>query len=216
HRALEQVVSARHVLQLGWKYPIVGVKGPFGPARILLDATLDETRDGALRAADRAVQQDHAAFGAVAFGRALEHVHETHERDVEAEDGVAPAVVLVLEEVVADEPLLVVDVLFLPVGQDHVVNALEGRAGDRGVLAHQRQVVLEAAGPVQLGILLAVLHSGDLADQWWRISGRRIWCLAGRGIRQGHRAISFAKREEHEEGGTTKTGENDYRGTAPG
>jgi hypothetical protein len=81
------------------------------------------------------VQQDHAALGAVALGRAVQHADQPHERDVEAEDGVAPAVLFVLEEVVADQPLLVVDVLFLPVRQDHVVDALERAAHDRRILA---------------------------------------------------------------------------------
>jgi hypothetical protein len=57
---------------------------------------------------------------------------------------------LVLEEVVADELLLVVDVLLGPVADDHVVDALVRVARDLRVLAHDLQVVLEGALPVQL------------------------------------------------------------------
>ena len=44
------------------------------------------------RRADRPVQEDHALLRAVALCRRLEHVHQAHERDVEAEDGVGVAV----------------------------------------------------------------------------------------------------------------------------
>ena len=165
HRALEQRRPAGDVLQRLGQHPLVGVERALGRARVLLEAALDEARDGRLRAADRPVQQDHAPLGAVALGRALQHADQPHERDVEAVDGVAPAVVLVLEEVVADEPLLVVDVLFLAVGQDHVVDALERGAGHRRVLADQVEVVLEGARPVELGVLLEVLQRRDLRDQ---------------------------------------------------
>ena len=68
---------------------------------------------------------------------------------------------LVLEEVVADELLLVVDVLLGPVADDHVVEALVRVARDLRPLADDRQVVLEAALPVQLAVQLEVLHRGD-------------------------------------------------------
>jgi hypothetical protein len=58
------------------------------------------------------VQQDDALLGAVALGRALEHVHEPHQRDVEAEDGVLAArCERIVGRTVADQLLLVVDVL---------------------------------------------------------------------------------------------------------
>src|SRR5262249_27798578 len=69
------------------------------------------------------------------------------------------------------------------VRQDHVVDALEGGARDGRVLADQRQVVVEGAGPVQLRVLLEVLERGDLGDQRGRI--------AGFDFRSGHRAFSF-------------------------
>ena len=181
HRALEGRGAGRDVGQLLGQHPVVGVERPLGRPRVLLHPALHQPGDGRLRAADRPVQQDHAALGAVALGRALQHADEPHERDVEAEDGVAPGVLLVLEEVVADEPLLVVDVLLLPVRQDHVVDALEGAARDRRVLANQRQVVLEAAAPVELGELLQVLERGNFGDQRGGVTR-----LAGR-FGNGHR-----------------------------
>jgi hypothetical protein len=62
------------------------------------------------------VQQDDALLGAVAMRRGLEHVDQLHQRHVEAEHRVAPAVPLVAEEVVAHQPLLVVDVFGRPRG----------------------------------------------------------------------------------------------------
>jgi hypothetical protein len=92
--------------------------------------------------------------------------------------------VLVLEEVEAREPLLVVDVLFLAVREDHVVDPLERAAGHRRVLADQVEIVLERARPVELGVLFQVLQRRDLGNQRrgvyrgvsvarWRIGRRR-------------------------------------------
>ena len=55
------------------------------------------------------------------------------ERLVEAEDGVLAAVSRVVEELVADDLLLVDDDLLGPVAEDHVVEPLVGGAGDLGV-----------------------------------------------------------------------------------
>ena len=161
----EHLVPAGDVRQLLRHVPLVGVERALGRARVLLEALLEQARDGRLRRADRAVQQDDALLGAVALRRRLEDVDQLHERDVEAVDRVAPAVLLVLEEVVADQLLLVVDVLFLAVRQDHVVDALERGARDLRVLADDLQVVLEGAVPVQLLVLAVVLQRRDLRGQ---------------------------------------------------
>jgi hypothetical protein len=110
---------------------------------------------------DRPVQQDDALLGPVSLRRALEDVDQLHQRHVQAEDRVPAAVGLVVEEVVADEPLLVVDVFRLPVAEDHVVDALEGRAGDARVLTDDLQVFLERSLPVQLLEAGLVLEGGD-------------------------------------------------------
>ncbi len=69
--------------------PVEGVERPFARARVVLDPLLQEARDRALRRADRPVEKDDALLGAVPFARRAEHVDESHQRDVEAEDGVA-------------------------------------------------------------------------------------------------------------------------------
>ena len=165
HRRGEHLVPAGDVRQLLRHVPFVGVERALGRARILLEALLEQARDRRLRRADRAVQEDDALLRAVALRRRLEDVDQLHQRNVEAVDGVAPAVLLVLEEVVADQLLLVVDVLFLSIRQDHVVDALERGARDLRVLAHDLQVVLERAGPVQLLVLAEVLQCRDLRGQ---------------------------------------------------
>ena len=69
-----------------------------------------------------------------------------------------PPFVLVLEEVVADELLLVVDVLLGAVADDHVVDALERVARDLRALADDLEVVLEGAFPRKIAVELEVLH----------------------------------------------------------
>jgi hypothetical protein len=75
-----------------------------------------------------------------------------------------PAVDLVLEEVVADELLLVVGVLLGPVPDDHVVGALEGVARHLRLLAHDREVFLEGTLPHEIAVEVEVLHGGDPPD----------------------------------------------------
>ena len=59
---------------------------PASVLRVLFQAALQQPGDGALGAADRAVQQQHAPLGAVALGGRLEGVHQLHQRPVEAVD----------------------------------------------------------------------------------------------------------------------------------
>ena len=110
------------------------------------------------------MQKQHALLGAVALRRRLEHVRQLHERDVEPEDGVDAAVLLVVEEVVVDDLLLVFEILPRSLGQDHVVDALERRARDLGVVAHDLKVVLEAPLPVLVAKASQVLQLPDQLD----------------------------------------------------
>ncbi len=160
HRAREPVdvvVDAG----LGQAHPFEREERAVRRARVLLRPLLEEARDGALRGAHRPVQEDDALLRAVSLGGGLEHVHQAHQRDVEAEDGVGAGVLLVLEEVVTDELLLVVDVLLGPVADDHVVKPLVRVARHLRLFANDSQVLLEAAFPVQLAIQLEILHRGD-------------------------------------------------------
>src|SRR6185369_12221795 len=164
HGALHALLVERAVGALLLDVPAEGVGRALGRLAVLLHALLEEAGDGALARAHRSVEEDDALLGAVQLRGGLEDVHQLHQRDVEAEDRVAATEALVAEEVVADELLLVVDVLRLPVAEDHVVDPLEGGAGHPRVLANQIQVVLEAPLPVQLRVLLAVLELRDALD----------------------------------------------------
>src|SRR5262249_27547967 len=113
---------------------------------------------------DGTVEEDDALLRAVPLGGRLEDMHQTHERDVEAEDAVGAAARLVLEEVVADELLLVVGVLLDPVADDHVVRALEGVARDLRVLTDDVEVVLERALPREIAVKREILHRSDTLD----------------------------------------------------
>src|SRR6185503_11384146 len=113
---------------------------------------LEQPRNGALARAHGAVQQDDATLWPVPFGRGLEHVHEPHERDVETEDAVLALVYLVPEEVVADELLLVVYVLFSAVRDDHVVHALKGVTRDLRPVSNDGEVLFERALPREVAV----------------------------------------------------------------
>ena len=89
HRRREHLAAAGELAQRARQRPVVRVERAVGRARVLLDALLELARDRRLRRADRAVQQDDAALGAVALRRALQHVHQPHQRHVEAEHRVA-------------------------------------------------------------------------------------------------------------------------------
>src|SRR5262249_55962770 len=164
HRALHPLGVDDAVGALLLDIPAEGVGRALGALAVLLHALLEEAGDGALARAHRAVEEDDALLGAIQLRRRLEDVHQLHQRDVEPEDRVAAAEALIAEEVVADELLLVVDVLRLPVAEDHVVDPLEGGARHPRVLPDEVEVVLEAPLPVQLRVLLAVLELRDSLD----------------------------------------------------
>ncbi len=150
--AVHRVLEPGAVLALpgeGEEHALVG-------ARVFLQAALEQAGDGALGRADRAVQQQHAAFGAVALGGRLEGVDQLHQRAVEAVDAVAVLGGELGEELVADDLFLVLVDLLGAVRQDHVVEALVGGAGHLGVLAHDVQVLLERPFPVLLAIVAEI------------------------------------------------------------
>jgi hypothetical protein len=58
--------------------------------------------------------------------RGAQHVNEAHQRDVEAEDGVLAAIERIFEERIANQPLLVVDVLFLAEAEIREIMSMAG------------------------------------------------------------------------------------------
>ncbi len=163
HRAGEDVVAAGQA-RVGEVHPLVGEELALRCARVGLDALLEESRDGALRGADRSVQEDDALLGPVVLGGGAEHVHQPHQWDVEPEDGVFAFADRVFEEGVSNQPLLVVDVLLFAVAHDHVVEPLEGVPGHLGAFANHLQVFLEATLPVEVPIAIVVLERSDARD----------------------------------------------------
>ncbi len=164
HRARETLGLRAGHADVAEIHPVEGVERAVGRPRVRLEALLQHARDRRLRRADRAVQQDDALLGAVAFARCLQHVHEPHERNVETEHRVTPRVHLVLEEVVPNELLLVVGVLLGPVANDHVVDPLERVARDLRGLADELEIIFERPFPREVAVEVVVLHLGDLLD----------------------------------------------------
>jgi len=123
HRApLDGLVPDRVEVRL----PPERVERAFRLARVLLGALLEEARDGGLRRAHRAVQEQDALFRPVAEGGGLDVVDEPHERGIEAEHGVAPVVHGIVEEPIVRVALVLAGVLRHPVREDHVVEPLVG------------------------------------------------------------------------------------------
>ena len=105
------------------------------------------------------MKQDHAPLWTVALGCSLEHVHQSHQRNVETEDAIFAALEFIAKEVVSDELLLVVDVFLGPEGQHHVVDTLECISRHLRALGDYLQVVFETAFPREVAIQVVVLHA---------------------------------------------------------
>jgi len=91
-------------------------------------------------------------------------VDKVHQGLVDPENGVLPAVVRVVEELVMDDLLLLLDDLLGPVRHDHVIHPLKCRAGDLRALGHDIQVVLKTPLPIQplkITQILALRDQGD-------------------------------------------------------
>ncbi len=110
------------------------------------------------------MQQQHPLLGSVPLGRRLEDVDQLHQRDVETEDGVHAAVVLVVEEVVVQDSFLVFVVFPRSLQEEHVVDALERRARHLRVVPDDLEVVLEASFPVLVAEAPQVLQPADQLD----------------------------------------------------
>jgi len=172
HRRREGLVAGGEVAELGRDHPLVREQRALGRAAVLLDALLEQAHDRALRGADRAVQQQDALLGSEAHRGGLEHRDQSHQRDVEAEDRIAAAVGLVVEEAKVRDLLLVVDVLLAAVADDHVVQPLVGGPCDARILPHDLEVVLERPAPVQVFVLLVILEGGDPVDELRHVPSR--------------------------------------------
>ena len=119
--------------------PAEAVEARLVVPRIPLQPLLQQPGQRALGAADRPVQQQDAPLRPVAVGGAHEDVDQVDQGPFQAEDGVLALVVRVLEELVADQLLLVDDDLLGPVARDHVVDPLVGRAGHLRIAAGRRR-----------------------------------------------------------------------------
>ena len=76
-----------------------------------------------------------------------------------------PSLSRILEELVADQLLLVDDDLLGAVADDHVVDPLVGGPRDLGIVLHDVEILGERAGPVFLLVVVQVLATGDQRDQ---------------------------------------------------
>ncbi len=129
------------------------------PARLAVQHP--QPRDRRLGRSDRTVKQQDALLRSVPLGGGLEDVDQLHQRNIEAEDGVDPAVLLIVEEVVVGDFLLVLEVLARPLREDHVVDSLERGARHLRVVTHDLKIVLEAALPVLISKAPEVLELPD-------------------------------------------------------
>jgi len=126
----------------GHVHPAERVHRAFRSARIFLETFLQEANDRAFSAADRTMEQDDAPLGAVVSRGRLKDVHQVIQAGVDAVDRVAAAMGFVSEEFVPGDLLLMFDVFFDPIRENHVVNALERVSRNAGVLLNKLEVIL--------------------------------------------------------------------------
>jgi hypothetical protein len=107
------------------------------------------------------MEQQHTTLGPIMTGCGLENVDQVHEGLFKAIHGILSVIVGVGKEFVPKQLLLVLGVLFDPVGNDHVVDPLKGIPKDHGRLAHQFQILGHGASPVKflVGAIPSVLFN---------------------------------------------------------
>jgi hypothetical protein len=81
-----------------------------------------------------------------------------HQRPLQAEDGIEASVDRVGEEPVTEELVFVLHVFLSPVGNDEIVDPLEGIAKDFGSISQDLEVILERPFPMKglVGTVLGV------------------------------------------------------------
>src|SRR5690606_26071830 len=94
-----------------------------------------------------------------------------------SEHGVLAVLDLVPKEVVADQLLLVVDVLLGTVRNDHVVDALKRVPGHLGPLTYDAQVVFERSLPRQVEVARLVLEAGYHSNHAAAVARSHLACL---------------------------------------
>ena len=104
------------------------------------------------------MQEDHTSLRPVIVGGSFECIDEVIEALVDAVNSVAAAVVLVTEELEPNDLLLVLREFLGSVREDHVVDPLEGVAGDSRIVADQFEIVLEGAFPMQFLVIAWVVE----------------------------------------------------------
>src|SRR4051812_8070746 len=102
------------------------------------------------------MQQQDSLFGAISLRSRFKEIDQLHQWALEAENRISAFVDRVCEKVVANVFLFELRVILGPVGENHVVDALKGIAGDGGMLDDNVQVFPEAAFPVLLAEVRAV------------------------------------------------------------
>src|SRR2546423_14529989 len=96
------------------------------------------------------MKQEDASLGPITLSRGLEEVHELHERPLEAKNRIRAVIDWIAEKVVARVILFEERERLGAVAEDHVIDALKGVAGDRGIVVQDLQVITEASLPMLL------------------------------------------------------------------
>ena len=109
------------------------------------------------------MEQDDAPLRAVISRSRLEDIDKMREALVDSINRVASVVGIVPEEAIAGRLLLVLDVLFHSVREDHVVDPLEGVSRHPRTLLNELEIVFKRPFPIQLLVFLRVLQARDRA-----------------------------------------------------
>ncbi len=149
--------------------PAEGVHGAGIGARVSFQPAFDQSADGALGTADRAMQQEDTFLDAVPHRAAFEGVDQFHDRFVEAEDRLFAVVIEIVKEVVVSDFFAVLGVLSRAIRHDHVVKTLEGVASHLGILPDDFEILGKRPFPMFFLEVLDLLVLASQLDQLSRV-----------------------------------------------
>jgi len=149
---------ARFLLTRALQSPGKGVEGPLRSSRISFQAFFQQADNGALGRTHGSVEQENPSLGPVVPGCRLENVHQMHQGPVQAEDRVEASVERVGKEPVPKEFVFILHVSLGPVGNNEIVDPLEGIAKDFRTVSQDLEVIFERPFPMKVlvGTVLGV------------------------------------------------------------
>ena len=160
----QRVLIHRRRNELAVDLPTEGVDGALIAGGVLLEATLQQSRDRALRRTDGTVQQQDASLGTQVTRAGTDRVDQAAQRTLQTVDRIVATTERVVEQTPATQSGVACGHL-PPVGFDHAQEPLPGVAREHRLLLNQGQVLLQGALPVEAFVTIAVVGLPDQIEQ---------------------------------------------------